>query len=202
MGVWESACPWPEGYDPDWQALFQSLASTKYQIALVVSGGGSGALTRCFRRPGASANFVEGVIPYSRQAQASYLERPSEGSSASPQRARQLAATAFSRARSLSDQEAKSHAAGIALVAALPTVPPRRGTDRIHVALRTDEHAAVWTLELPKGRFDRATAETLADDMIFLALAHLTSDVEPDPNLASTARIVQSGLPLHREQDP
>ena len=141
------------------------------------------------------------MIPYSRQAQASYLQRAPEGSSASPQRAQQLAQTALSRAKSLGQQAADTQAAGIALVAALPTVPPRRGADRIHVALRTDQQGAIWTLELPKGQFDRGSAETLADEMIFLALEQLTGDVEPGSAPASSTRILRTGLLLQREEN-
>ena len=80
-------------------------------------------------------------------------------------------------------------------------MPARRGADRIHAALRTQERGSIWTLELPKGQLNRATAETLADEMIFLALAQLTGDAERGSALASTSRIMQSGFTVQREDE-
>ena len=65
---------------------------------MVLTGGGSGVISRCLRRPGASLNFVEAVMPYSRQATQQYLGvEPSEGY-ASAQTAKALAQTAQRRA--------------------------------------------------------------------------------------------------------
>jgi hypothetical protein len=200
VGEANSDQPCLDGVELDWEGVFQSLTSSKLQIAMVVSGGGSGAVARCFRRPGASAIFVEAVIAYSRKSQASYLQRAAEGTSASPQRARQLAATALARAQSLSDHEFDVRAAGISLVAALPTQSPRRGEDRIHVALKTSSRAAMWTLALPKGVFDRATAEAIADEMLYIALARLSHDDDQASDL-STLEILRHGLQLTREDD-
>ena len=112
--------------DLDWDELFQTLTQSPLQISLVVSGGGSGAVARCFRRPGASQGFVEAVIPYSRTALASYLAVEPRGTAASPQRARQLAETALARALALADRDPPYATAGISLVAALPTTVKRR----------------------------------------------------------------------------
>lgn len=158
----------------NWQSLLESLADSDHRISLVVTGGGSGAIGHCFRRAGASRNFVDAAIPYSRAAVAEYLGCPPDDSSASSAVARQLASAALQRAIRLDDAPASAvHAAGIALVAALPTTPPRRGQDRIHVVLQTAQQGVLWSLELAKGAHTREEAETIADEMVFRAISEL-----------------------------
>jgi len=164
--------------DSEWDGLFQKLAQSPLQISLVVCGGGTGALARCFRRPGASQVFVEAVIPYSRTALAGYLAVEPRGSAASPRRARQLAETALARALALAEREPPYETVGISLVAALPTTVKRRGSDRIHVALHTQSRHVLWSLELSKDAVDRETAESIADEMIFIALSQLADNFD------------------------
>lgn len=159
---------------PDWDRVLQNLTqSGSFQISLVATGGGSGALARCFRRAGASRAFVEAAIPYSRPAVAAYLASTPMGSDASIERVEQLAHKAQSRAESFAQLEPPHETVGIALVAALPTSIPRRGQDRIHVALRSPSRKILWSRELMKGAYDRESAETIADAMLFLALFEL-----------------------------
>jgi hypothetical protein len=170
----------------NWQSLLQTLAGADKRISLVVTGGGSGAVTHCLRRAGASRNFVDAVIPYSRAAVTDYLGCPPVDSSASSAVAKQLAAVALRHATELDDgsdaqRRDAVESAGIALVAALPTTPPRRGQDRIHVALQTAQRGVLWSLELPKDAHTRETAETVADEMVFLALAELAGHAHNDP---------------------
>lgn len=156
----------------NWDELFETLCASRKIVSLVVTGGGAGAITRCFRRAGASKNFVEAVIPYSRAAVADYLGCQIADASASGAVARQLANVAFKRACRLSDNITDLHQiAGIALTAALPTKPGRRGPDRIHVALRTLERHVLWSLELAKNSHTRESAESVADEMVYTALA-------------------------------
>ena len=178
----------------DWEELFESLTQSPLQIALVVTGGGSGAVARCFRRAGASSVFVEAVIPYSRLSMANYLNVQPRGSSASAERAHQLAATALARAGALTDRDMPYETAGLALVAALPTINPRKGRDRIHVSLHTQQERQLWSAELPKDAFDRDAAEAITEEMIFIALSGLRHDS------GATAEAIPShlrcGLPL------
>ncbi len=136
---------------------------------------------------------MEAVIPYSRASLAEYLGcRPTE-SSASPAVAKQLASVAMQRAAGLGDDENdRREPAGIALVAALPTTPRRRGRDRIHVALRTHSSGVLWSLELAKGAHTRQSAETIADEMVYLALAELTK------NQPSAGFFTAAGLKLEQ----
>ncbi len=162
--------------DFDWEGLFESLTQSPLQIALVVTGGGSGAVARCFRRAGASTVFVEAVIPYSRLSITNYLNVQPRGSSASAARAHQLAATALARAGALTDRDMPYETAGLALVAALPTTQPRKGADRIHVSLHTQRERQLWSAELPKDAFDRDMAEAITEEIIFIALSGLRRD--------------------------
>jgi hypothetical protein len=159
--------------------LLERLRESDKRVSLVVTGGGTGAVARCFRREGASRNFVEAVIPYSREALADYLGSEPADSVASGPVARQVAAVALDHTYQLADDDVDCRqAAGVALVAALPTTPQRRGQDRIHVALCTHERQVLWSLELPKHAYSRQRAETIADEMVYRALAELCHDAE------------------------
>ena len=155
--------------NPSWDKLFESLVVTPFQVALVVTGGGTGAVERCFRRPGASGNFVEAVIPYSRAASQEYLGQPPAGPYASEEFARQLAELAFHRASRLSDRE-QSVPVGISLAAALPTNRADTTEQRIHVALHTVNQQRCWSESWSKGSHTRVSAEALADQMVYRAI--------------------------------
>jgi hypothetical protein len=152
--------------------LMRRLGRTGWNISLVVTGGGSGAIGQCFRRPGASKNFVEAVVPYSHAAVADYLDGPTTGGHADLSTAVQIAAVAFRRATNLGTGD-RHHAAGIALVAALPTAPPRDHVDRIHVVMHTEKDRQTWSRELTDRRYSRDAAETIADAMIHAAIESL-----------------------------
>lgn len=180
--------------ESNWNQLFETLRDSRLRIALVVTGGGSGAVRHCFRREGASRNFIEGVIPYSHAALSDYLGGPPADSSASASVVKQLASVALERAARLSDETAEppGQPAGIALVAALPTTPRRRGSDRIHVAMLTQESTqsqtlgTIWSLKLAKDAFSREQAESIADEMIRLAICQLIAG-EVDDSLLRAA---------------
>jgi hypothetical protein len=167
--------------DIQWQELLDAFHASPLAIALVAAGGGSGAISRCFQREGASRSFVEAVIPYSRASLAEYLGAPLAGASASSATARQLAAVARRRAKRLcDDHEGNRRPVGIALVAALPTEPPRRGGDRIHVASESIDGTSQWSLNLVKGSCTRPMAEIVSDEMMFMALARCAKMIDPD----------------------
>ncbi|MGB7324835.1 MAG: CinA family protein [Rubripirellula sp.] len=166
--------------------LFARLVQSDWQIALVVTGGGSGAISHCFRRQGASKNFVEAAIPYSRASLESYLGAPPADSSASTATARQAASSAYKRAETLGTKSA-DHAVGLAMLAVLPTDPPRPDVCRICVAMQTSRESTVWSTMLDdhagcQNRQKRQAAESIADQMVLNALAHLLSHRLPDTN--------------------
>jgi hypothetical protein len=172
----------------NWHSLLTALASSDSRISLVVTGGGSGAVSHCLRRAGASRNFVDAVVPYSRAAVAEYLGCPPAGSSASSAVAKQLASVALRHATSLDDSSGSEvHApAGIALVAALPTTPPRQVPNRIHVVLREPKRGVLWSLELTKQSRTREEAETIAEEMVYRALAELSGHADNESFFANS----------------
>lgn len=184
--------------------LFDRLSQTQAQIALVVSGGGSGAVAACFRRSGASKNFVEAAIPYSRKAMFDYLGCQPIGPSASRETAQQLARSAHRRALASSipntivndyevqntvrqstgsasneKQDLADRAVGLALVAALPTVPPRDHVHQAHVAIHCQVLSRAWSQTLDLANLTardpdlRSQAESIADQMIYRALGEI-----------------------------
>jgi len=156
----------------NWNQLFKNLGEQPFQVAIVCTGGGSGAIWQCFHRAGASKNFVEGIIPYSNRASQEYLGITPAGSRASQAFAQQLASVAFERAKRLSDADS-SVAVGISLAAVLPTLPANPVEERIHVAIHRNDDRQCWSKGLVKGEHTRESAESVADDMIYDALMHL-----------------------------
>jgi len=156
----------------NWNELVKQLGETPYQVAIVCTGGGSGAIWQCFHRAGASRSFVEGVIPYSNRASQEYLGSTPTDSRASMPFAQRLASVAFERASRLRD-DGSSVAVGISLAAVLPTLPANSVEERIHVALHRKDDQQCWSKKLVKGDHTRESAESIADEMIYDALMHL-----------------------------
>jgi hypothetical protein len=175
------------------------------RVALVAAGGGCGAIGQCFRFPGASRTFVEAAIPYDRAAMADYLGGLPNDPSASAARARQLAVRAVTRSEawSKSADPPVRGTLGVACTAALPSPHARHNQNRIHVVVFgptfTWQASATWET----GRHDRASAERLADAMIFTALARAAEvdfgrDVSPQ-NHASLEIRQQPSQPSWRQ---
>ncbi|MGI9469736.1 MAG: CinA family protein [Rubripirellula sp.] len=156
-----------------WACTLEDLCLSKLQIAMVVTGGGTGAISRCLRRPGASLNFVEAVVPYSRMATQDYLGvEPTEGY-ASQQTAIALAQNAHRRAAALSNTP--RHACGIALTATLPTNPAdsdARLTQNccVHVASQCEGIFRGWSLCFVAQPSEREVSESIAEQMFLIAL--------------------------------
>ena len=108
------------------------------QGVFVVTGGGSGLLSRLLSVPGASATVLEASVPYASQALSDYLgEEPAQWCSALT--ARRLAMQAFSRARTLGGEF------GFAVTASLATTRPKRGDHRAYLAYQDAHATRVWT---------------------------------------------------------
>ena len=103
--------------------------------------------------------------------------------------AKQLAGVALKRAGRLGDDQTDAQQpVGIALVAALPTTPRRRGGDRIHAALQTHREGRLWSLELTKDAYTRQQAEAIADETIGCAMTALLGP-EPDDSFFRDAEL-------------
>ena len=156
-----------------WESLLEQLSHSKIQIAMVVTGGGTGAISHCLRRSGASLNFVEAVIPYSRMATQLYLGlEPTEGY-ASQHTATALAQVAHCRATSLTEKDQRCF--GIALTATLPTKSDGYDADStqnccVHVASQNAQICRGWSLYFTGEQSDRDIAESIAEQMFLIAL--------------------------------
>ncbi|MDG2221037.1 MAG: CinA family protein [Rubripirellula sp.] len=153
----------------DWVPALKRLGDLNVRISLVATGGGSGAIAKCFCRAGASKCFVEATVPYSRGAARNFLGRTLDSPSVSEETAIELAAMAHQRAGQLADDQS-GVPVGIALTAALPTDPPRDHRSAIYVALVSERKSETWQISLATNDFDRRTAEQVADAMILQAL--------------------------------
>jgi hypothetical protein len=156
------------------QKRLQMMTQRPWQIALVISGGGSGAIGSCLAKPGASRHFVEAVVPYSRRAMNNYLGQQPTCASASIEMARLMAERALVRAAELSDFP-DAIPVGVAMTCALPTIPPRDHVNQIHVAIASLDIAKDWSRLLgpevagPEVA-TRERAEAIAEEMLLQTL--------------------------------
>ena len=177
-----------------WACILENLCISKIQIAMVITGGGTGAISHCLRRSGASLNFVEAVVPYSRLATQEYLGmEPIEGY-ASHQTAKALAKAAHRRAVSLSDTP--HQAFGIALTATLPTEAANSDTKLaqnccIHVASQSTDIGRGWSLCFKGQASQRDVSESIAEQLFLNALQdalhQIGVTIELDPVLPLNA---------------
>lgn len=117
-----------------------AIHASPLQASLVVTGGGTSALSALLTQPGASATVLEAGIPYAATALREFLGVAAD-QACSEQTARAMAMVAFQRARRLAPDAGSL--AGIAATAALATNRRRRGTDRIHIAIQTADYTSV-----------------------------------------------------------
>lgn len=170
-------------------AAFRRLRETPWRYVFSITGGGSAFLSDYLAIPGASASFLEAVIPYSPEATNAFLGRRPESYS-SERTARLLASAALRRARTLTDAERETGKSdenkkikgvgnfdlsafslvGVGATASLVSDRPKRGEHRIFCAVETLFETFSATLTLDKGARDRAAEERLAADFILTVL--------------------------------
>lgn len=152
-----------------------AIHETEPQGVFVVTGGGSGLLSRLLSVPGASATVLEASIPYASQALSDYLRAaPEQWCSAVT--ARRLAMQAFSRARALGGEF------GFAITASLATNRPKRGDHRAYLAYQDAAATRVWTVAFEKGTRSRAEEEDVVASHALAALAFALG-ISPAPDL-------------------
>lgn len=133
---------------------------------LVVTGGGSGAISELLTWPGASRTVLEASVPYSEAALKTFLNGSPDRACA-PETARSMAMAAFHHARRL-DADASF---GLSCTASLVTDRPKRGHHRFHIGIQTHAHSDLLSIHLRAGARDRTTEEAVCRDWILLALA-------------------------------
>lgn len=141
------------------ESLIEAIQSSGYKAAIVVTGGGSGAVHALLSHPGASRFILEAQIPYSPAARFDYLGETLDPA-CSAQAAATLAARAFERALIFSIAcTAAVPILGISCTAALQTNRERKGADRVFAGIKSRTAEVVRTLELVPG--SRAEQEEL-----------------------------------------
>lgn len=148
---------------PDTVDLLTALAAADKRVVVAATGGGSAGLSRLVSTPGASTVFLEGLVPYAREAVDRLLGGPQE-SYCSPRTARRLAVAAWQRA--IGYGAPADRAVGAAVVASLRTVAPKRGAHRVIVAIQTIGSTTVATVELDKDARSRAEEEEVAAGLL------------------------------------
>ena len=139
---------------------------------LAVTGGGTTAISDLLAVPGASRTLLEATVPYDSQALADYIQRTPE-QSASASTARQLAMSAYQRARQLTG--AGDDVVGIGCTAALTTDRSRRGTDRCFIAAQTAKRTMIDFIAFDNAHSEtsRAQQERACSDAIIHLLARV-----------------------------
>lgn len=150
--------------------LIHCLHASRTAAALVLAGGGTGAIPLLLRRPGGSRTVLDIAVPYGPKAVAAYLgEAPASACSAKTTQA--LARRAFERAVEFRP-DSSVPVVGLGATAALATDRVRRGEDRLHAAAFDGARilALEWRFEPPhtsrqaqESAAERAIAALLAD---------------------------------------
>jgi nicotinamide mononucleotide (NMN) deamidase PncC len=132
-------------------SLIEEIQSSGHKAALLVTGGGSGALHALLTHPGASRLILEAQIPYSPSAMQDYLGEKLDGF-CSENAAKTMAERAYERAMIFTlPQGLGQPILGIACTAALQTNRERKGADRAFFCIKSRKREVVRTLELDHG---------------------------------------------------
>ena len=153
------------------ERLVELIHTSGFQAALVVCGGGSGAVHALLSYSGASRFVVEAQVPYSTAALAAYLGMfPSQA--CSEPTARAMAAKALERAGELGGK----NPLGVACTAALKTRRVRRGSDRAFFCFQSLEKIFFQRVEIPEG--SRAEQELFLSNRMLSDLAKFLAEPE------------------------
>lgn len=147
----------------------EAIQASGYKAAIVVSGGGIGAVNALLLHPGASRFILEAQVPYSPEAMFDYLgEKMPQFCCA--EAAATMAGRAFERALifSLSDH-AQDPIVGIACTAALQTNRKRKGSDRAFISLKSRKAELVREVKLPQGSRSEQDAALSREFLNFIA---------------------------------
>ena len=132
-------------------SLIETIQSSGFKAAIVVSGGGSGAVHALLTHPGASRFVLEAQVPYSPEAMFDYLgEKLDQFCSA--EAAATMAERAYERALVFSLYNKTGFPIlGISCTAALQTNRERKGSDRAFACIKSAKGEIVRELMVPAG---------------------------------------------------
>lgn len=168
------------GFEQQIERLVARIHASPTMAVVVVAGAGGQALAWLLGVPGASKTVLEATVPYSRASMAEYLgQEPAEYVSA--ETAIAMAQAAYGRALRLRESDAPdTPVVGLACTASIATERSKRGEHRCCVATWDGAAGATtYSLELEKGRRDRAAEDEVVSRLILHALAE-SCGVPPD----------------------
>jgi len=135
----------------DRDSLIEGIQSSGHKAAMIVSGGGSGAVHALLTHPGASRFVLETQIPYSPPAMFDYLGEQLDAF-CSEEAVVHMAERAYERALIFTLRDAGAlPILGIACTAALQTTRERKGADRAFFCIKSRKQEVVRKLELDPG---------------------------------------------------
>ena len=184
--------------------LIQQIHASETQFELAITGGGSSALSQLLSVPGASRSLLNGVIPYSFEALSDYLG-VAPAQACSDKTARLMASQALNNASRYQEQApnlveatakdrfkgmVNDKVIGVGATAALQTDRQRRGSDRIHVAIRTTSNLTTYQLVLDKEE-SREAQETSCCEFVILCIARHCITGSVDSELEQTLQSLQ-----------
>lgn len=147
--------------------LAQEVHGRGTQFVVAATGGGSGAITALLTTPGASRSMLAAAVPYASQALVEFLgATPEEFCSSATARA--MAMSAYLKACRYAPE---ARCCGAACTASLASDRPKRGPHRVHLAYQSADTTAVVSLELVKGKRDRAGEEAVAAALLLNLVA-------------------------------
>lgn len=147
--------------------LAQEVHGRGTQFVMAATGGGSGAISALLTTAGASRSILAATVPYASQALVEFLGATPE-EFCSPATARAMAMSAYLKACRFAPE---ARCCGAACTASLASDRPKRGPHRVHLAYQMQDTTAVVSLELAKGRRDRAAEEAVTTTLLLNLVA-------------------------------
>ena len=161
----------------------RAIHASPYRVVIAATGGGTAAISTLLKIPGGSDTLLEAVIPYSERSLSSWLGTTPE-SFCSPETALQMATVAYRRAVELAGA-AGDRLLGVGATCSLASEPPKRGPQRVHVAVQSKTSTQLYALELAKGARDRSGEESVASQVVLHALG-IACGAKPVLEIATT----------------
>jgi nicotinic acid mononucleotide adenylyltransferase/nicotinamide mononucleotide (NMN) deamidase PncC len=150
--------------------LIEKIHSSPWMGTIIITGGGTGAISELLKYGGGSKTLIEALVPYSMESW-NYLLGKKPDSYCSEHAARQLASVAYHRALKVSPGQKRF---GLGIAAALAKDNEREGRKHhIHIAWQTDDYTNVISFEFD-GSLNREQEENITSELIIKQLCSIT----------------------------
>jgi len=171
-----------------------------HKAVVAVSGAGTQAVAWLLGVAGASRTILEALVPYGRESMNSFLGFEPE-QSASAQTAKDMAKSAYKKAKSQLEDD--SPPVGLGCAATIATDRPKRGDHRAYVSAWDATGNTLYSLNLHKGLRDRAGEEELVSNLLVHALMLLSGlesgvDLEITPGDTLEIERTEHGSPIQQ----